>query len=348
MDDKKMTLRVRPSTSHFFEIIGGKLRFAQRANSFLSAIATRGVSSLTIRAYAYDIVFAGRWLTASKRHVKSLTIPLLIEFVAYQRKLDASPQSINRRLVTVGLFYQFCYDRDIPGGIGTTKPARHHISQHYDSSLGLIKIRRNGPNKLRVKVPRELIEPLEPAEVNRFFTTVKRYRDVAITMLMLLCGLRCCEILALRIGDLALAQRRIVVRGKGNKQRMIPIVEHTVRAIENYLRLERPDSCQTNRLFVILQGPQRSEPMTASGLRSLFRHRRLSQKLGKANPHRFRHTFGADMARSGVSLPVLQRMMGHANGQTTLRYINLCADDVVTEYHNAMKRIQERYDRPTN
>ena len=84
--------------------------------------------------------------------------------------------------------------------------------------------------------------------------------------------------------------------------------------------------------------------MTAEGILSLFRARRRSKKeLKIANPHRFRHTFGADMARPGVRLPVLQRMMGHASGLTTLRYIRLSVDDIADEYNRAMERIERRY-----
>lgn len=83
--------------------------------------------------------------------------------------------------------------------------------------------------------------------------------------------------------------------------------------------------------------------MTAAGLRSLFRHRRLDPELLRANPHRFRHTFGADMARAGVRLPVLQKMMGHADSVTTLRYIQLSMADIAAEYERAVRAIRARY-----
>jgi integrase len=83
--------------------------------------------------------------------------------------------------------------------------------------------------------------------------------------------------------------------------------------------------------------------MTLAGLRSLFRHRRRDRAVARANPHRFRHTFGADMARSGVRLPVLQRMMGHADDTTTLRYIQLSMADIADEYRRAVEKLQQRY-----
>jgi site-specific recombinase XerD len=76
--------------------------------------------------------------------------------------------------------------------------------------------------------------------------------------------------------------------------------------------------------------------MTAAGLRSLFRHHRRSSKIPQANPHRFRHTFGSDMVRAGISLPALMHLMGHAQIRTTLRYVKLAPQDVWQEYARAV------------
>ncbi len=66
--------------------------------------------------------------------------------------------------------------------------------------------------------------------------------------------------------------------------------------------------------------------------------------MANANAHRFRHTFGADMSRSGVRLPVLQRMMGHADAKTTLQYIHLSMADIAAEYRRAIEVITKRYE----
>jgi len=86
--------------------------------------------------------------------------------------------------------------------------------------------------------------------------------------------------------------------------------------------------------------------MTPAGLRSLFRHHRATSGVPPANPHRFRHTFGADMVRSGVSLPALQRLMGHAHIHTTLLYIQLTPQDVFDEYSRAVAQIAKREQPP--
>src|SRR6516162_4581237 len=90
-------------------------------------------------------------------------------------------------------------------------------------------------------------------------------------------------------------------------------------------------------LFVSLKGPKRGQPMSPAGLRSLFRHHRRRTNLLKANPHRFRHTFGAEMVRAGVSLPALMHLMGHSQIHTTMRYVRLAPEDVWCEFARAVE-----------
>jgi integrase len=163
---------------------------------------------------------------------------------------------------------------------------------------------------------------------------------------MLFCGLRSLEVLRLRIADVNVSDRRLRVHGKGNRERMLPLSDELLQALNDYIRLERPSDAMDDSLFVVLQGRRRGLSMTTAGLRSLFRYRRsrLSETLANANAHRFRHTFGADMARSGVRLPVLQRMMGHADAKMTLQYIHLSMADIAAEYHRAIEVITKRYE----
>jgi len=82
--------------------------------------------------------------------------------------------------------------------------------------------------------------------------------------------------------------------------------------------------------------------MTLAGLRSLFRHHRQTTGIKLANPHRFRHTFASDMVRAGVSLPALMKLMGHANIQTTLVYIDVTPLDVYQQYARAVAQVVRR------
>jgi site-specific recombinase XerD len=314
------------------------------ANDFLRALEVRGLSPNTLRAYAFDLVVLRRWLDATKQAIRTITAAKLIDFIAAQRRTGANPNSINRRLTTIRLFYRFCTDQELERGPGTVPPAPYYLGRGRDRYLGLYPLRRSGRLKLRVKTPRKLIEPLTPDEVRMFLGRLRRYRDLALVHLLLLCGLRSDEVIRLELDDLLFGDRRLRVRGKGERERAVPLPEMLESLLRDYLRFERPARCRTARVFVVLQGRRRGQPMTAAGLRSLFRRRRKQRELARANPHRWRHTFGADMARAGVRLPMLQRMMGHVQPHTTLQYINLSLDDLAAEYNRAIAEIKKRYE----
>jgi len=190
-------------------------------------------------------------------------------------------------------------------------------------------------SRLRVKVPKRNIVPLSVNEVSRFWSSFRTARDLAIVGLMLLQGLRSAEVLALNRDDALLSEAQLRVHGKGNKFRFLPLAPETVQLLEHYLRLERSNPCSA-ALFVSLKGCVRGARMTRAGLRSLFRYHRQTISINLANPHRFRYIFASDMIRAGISLPALMQLMGHADIQTTLIYMQITPQDVYLEYARAM------------
>jgi integrase/recombinase XerD len=192
-------------------------------------------------------------------------------------------------------------------------------------------------SRLRVKTPKRTIVPLSVDEVARFWSSFRNSRDLAIVGLMLLQGLRSQEVLDLNRDDLLLSEAQIRVRGKGSKTRFLPLAPEANQLLDHYLRLERPQT-STNALFVSLKGPARGARMTPAGLRSLFRHHRRTTGVKMANPHRFRHTFASDMVRAGVCLPALMQLMGHAQIQTTMVYVQVTPLEVYQQYARAVSQ----------
>jgi len=326
-----------------YRLVDARQRPIVQANRFLTAVALRGLARATVRAYGFDLVTLYRWLDRRRHTLASLSGSNLLQYIAAQRLTGAQPTTINRRLTTARLLYRFCTGNDIGAKDRAMKQPPSYRGRRRDRQLGLHLIPRRHQLQLRVKAPHRVVEPLTGAEVRYFLRTLRRYRDIALVHLMLLCGLRSAEVLQLRLGDVLVEDAQLRIRGKGNRERVLPLPHVVARAIADYVRWERPTGSASARLFVILQGPRRGRPMTAAGLRSLFRHRRRDHAVARANPHRFRHTFGADMARAGVRLPILQRMMGHADDTTTLRYIQLSMGDIADEYRRAIDKLQHRY-----
>jgi site-specific recombinase XerC len=102
--------------------------------------------------------------------------------------------------------------------------------------------------------------PLSADEVAQFWNSFRTFRDLALVGLMLLDGLRSCEVLALRLEDLRLSQAHLLVLGKGNKKRVLPLPREISEVLEKYLRPERPltNSCS---LFVSLKGRRRGRAL---------------------------------------------------------------------------------------
>jgi integrase/recombinase XerD len=303
------------------------------ANEFLDLQHIRGLSARSLRAYGYDLLHFARWWTkADLGPLSELNEATLLDYVRYQldQKPKPTPQTINHRLVVLRRLYRFHYQRDIPA---KNRYLKHTYTTRNPLGFGRPRTAVAG---LRLKEPRRLVVPLSAEQVAQFWRSFRTFRDLSLIALMLLDGLRSHEVLQLQLEDLRLSEKQLRILGKGNKERILPLPTDTIQALENYLHLERP---LTNSpvLFVSLKGSHRGQPMTPAGLRSLFRHHRKLSRVAEANPHRFRHTFGADMVRAGISLPALMLLMGHAHIHTTMLYVQLSPQDVWREYARAVQ-----------
>jgi integrase/recombinase XerD len=304
------------------------------ANDFLDAQRIRQLSLRSLRAYAFDLLhFARWWLTQGSSRPLDLDESTLLAYVRDQlsQQPQPTPQTINHRLVVLRAWYRFHAGQPLPAG--------SYQFQHFyrtRSPLGYGRPHRVLSAGLRLQEPKRLMVPLSADDVARFWASFRSFRDLALIALLLLDGLRSQEALDIQLEDLRLGDAQLLVRGKGNKQRMLPLPPEAIAALQNYLRLERPLT-NSPALFVSLKGRHRGQPMTPAGLRSLFRHHRSRSQVPQANPHRFRHTFGATMVRAGISLPALQKLMGHSQIRTTMLYVQLAPEDVWREYTRAIQ-----------
>jgi site-specific recombinase XerD len=307
-------------------------------NRFLDQCCVRGLAWYTLRGYAFALLQFVRWWV--DRHStdevteQALTSSSLLDYMRDQVNQQPRPaaNTINTRVWVAERALRCQFPDVLP-------PVAPCFQQFYwrQSALGYGRS-RPALTRLRVKVPKRVVTPLSVEEVSRFWSSFHTCRDLAIVGLMLLQGLRSCEVLALDQEDIILSEAQIRVRGKGNKVRLLPLAPESVQLLDHYLRLERPPYCGA-ALFVCLKGRARGTRMTSAGLRSLFRHHRQTAGVAKANPHRFRHTFATDMIRAGISLPALMHLMGHAQIQTTMVYVRITSQDVYQQYVRAVAQL---------
>jgi site-specific recombinase XerD len=289
----------------------------------------------TLRAYAFDLLAFYRFLAEKKLVIDTLTHQNFIDFILLHRRKNAAPRTINRRLVTVRSFLNSQFN-----GWGD-KLLKKYSSAFYKGRrnkalLGPSRIKGPIPKSLTVKVPKLLITPMTTSEIKKFLTGIRKYRDQVIVYLMLLCGLRSCEVLNLTLDDLDFIDLQIRVRGKGAKERLIPMPPAVAKSLRHYMDYERPDPCSHNKLITVIQGTNRGQPLASESLRTLFRQRRSITKLSHVHPHLLRHTFCTNLIRQKVTLPVVQKLMGHADIEVTLLYVHSTIDDVAKEYHQAI------------
>ena len=295
----------------------------------------RRLADTTLRTYALNLLHFVRWWE-SLHHTGDvaegdLTESTLLDYVKFQSGQQPPPSgsTINDRVAIADRALR----HEFPDAPCQVARGFHHAFLHR-RPMGLGRP-RVAMSRLRVRVPKHNIVPLSVEEVARFWSSFRTARDLALVGLMLLQGLRSAEVLGLNEDDVLLSEAQLRVRGKGNKLRFLPLAPETVQLLDHYRRLERPNPC-TAALFVSLKGPARGARMTPAGLRSLFRYHRQHTGIKLANPHRFRHSFASDMVRAGMSLPALMQLMGHADIQTTLRYVQVTPQDVYLQYARAV------------
>lgn len=317
-------------------------------NHFLDRLATRGFAPATVRAYAYDLLNFARFLSERDLRLPQVVPQDIFDWVEWQqaqgrprsgnvvrlaRHRGAAPASVNRRVAAIRALFEHQVmrgardDNPVPAprrGQGLRPKARGLVG-HLGPS------RPRGAGRL-VREERRLPESLDPEEVATFFSSLRTHRDRAICLAMVLGGLRASEVRALRLADVDQGLRRIRIRGKGGRERVVPIDRTFFAELAAYLRTERPPGLPTPECFVVLQGLTAGQPLTEAGLRSIFRHHRQASGALRVRPHRLRHTYGTELAQAGIDLLVLRELMGHASPETTAAYVHLSPEHLAAEY----------------
>jgi integrase/recombinase XerD len=163
-------------------------------------------------------------------------------------------------------------------------------------------------------------------------------RDRALLELMYACGLRASEAVGLELGDVDLEEGVLRARGKGSKERLVPIGRTALAALRGYCAGARPlllGGRSQTRLFL----NRRGTGLTRQGLYKIVQgHAATAGLAEKMSPHTLRHTFATHLLAGGCDLRSLQEMLGHADLATTQVYTHLSAERLKDAYFSAHPR----------
>jgi integrase/recombinase XerD len=161
-----------------------------------------------------------------------------------------------------------------------------------------------------------------------------------MVLAMVLGGLRRCEVLGLRLGDIRVEDRRLfIAEGKGGHQRVVPISNAFFTAVGDYLNHERPKTT-TDRVFVVLKGRRRGRPLSAEGLDEILSGARRRAGLERGTCHQLRHTCLTRLREAGMALEAVQAQAGHRSIASTRIYLHLANDWLANEYRKAADLIE--------
>lgn len=239
-------------------------------------------------------------------------------------------RTIARRLSSVAGLYAYLVAR----GEAVVNPVPRGLSARRPGA------RRGGGGRALIRTPKTLPRVLSPADVDALIAALRRHRDRAMVEAMVLGGLRRCEVLGLRLGDINAGERRVfIAEGKGGRQRIVPVSARFFATLGHYLEEERPKMTATDRVFVVLKGSRRGEPLSAGGLDEIMDGAKARAGLAQATCHQLRHTCFTRLREAGMALEAIQAQAGHASIESTRIYLHLANDWLAGEYLRAAEAI---------
>ena len=269
----------------------------------------RGVSLHTLRAYKKDLEEFKEYANKEAADIEMIDVR---GFVALQIRNGLSKTTAGRRLAAVRSFLKFLtregYLKSNPAKLVTTPKAEQHL-----------------PRFLSVDDVFALVE--KPDTVG-FINA----RDRAILELLYSSGLRVAEAAGLNLEDVNTKEGLVKVRGKGKKERIVPIGTKAVEAIKTYMVEKILLKKKNKALFLNKSGT----PLSDRGIRRIVvKYARLIGVSGQVGPHTMRHTFASHLLQAGADLRVIQELLGHASLSTTQKYTHVDIAHLMDIYDKA-------------
>ncbi|MCF3941697.1 site-specific tyrosine recombinase XerD [Oceanobacillus alkalisoli] len=277
----------------------------------------RGLAANTLTSYKRDLKSYIQHLekTAMKTNWKEISRPDILQFLFHLKDSGKSTATISRHISSIRAFHQFLVREQI-----VTQDASLHIEKP--------KNERTLPDVLSQDELDKLLEITDSKPLD--------LRTKAMLELLYATGLRVTEMIELKTNDLHLMMGFVQCFGKGSKERIVPLGNTAIHAIEDYLDNARPKLLKgqnTQTLFV----NQHGRPLSRQGFWKILKKKALEAGITKnITPHTLRHSFATHLLENGADLRIVQEMLGHEDISTTQIYTHVTKTrlkDMYNAYH---------------
>lgn len=282
----------------------------------------RRLSVNTVTAYGGDLGQLATFLTRNRSSLGNAPYPLLRRFLAQQHTLGYARATIARRVGAIKTFYRWA----VSAGRVQADPSL---------LLGRPKVINRLPTVLRPREADALAEA--PVASDDPFERAISSRDRAVLELLYGSGLRVGEVASLTVDRIDVRRGRVLVLGKGSKEREVPISEYAVDALRAYLRAGRSTIASEGSTQLFFN--RRRKPFSERDIRSMVERYGATLLPGRrVTPHTLRHSFATHLLEGGADIRAVQELLGHASVATTQRYTHVSRRRLFEAYELAHPR----------
>lgn len=279
----------------------------------------QSMSDNSVIAYSHDIELFMQYLKGISHSMllKHITQENIESFLAYLYKLGLSANSQARILSGIKKFYTYLLQEKI-------------VEENPTILISSPSIGRHLPDVLSYD---EICSMIDTIDLSQQFG----HRNKAILEIMYACGLRVSEVISLKISDIYVNDEFIRIFGKGEKERLIPISQATIKTLYLYIEGERKHMPikprHTDTIFINRRGSGLSRQMVFLIIKDLAEKSGIKKNIG---PHTIRHSFATHLLEGGADLRAVQQMLGHSSISTTEIYTHISDQylrEVISLYH---------------
>ncbi|MEC7920766.1 MAG: site-specific tyrosine recombinase/integron integrase [Chloroflexota bacterium] len=273
----------------------------------------KGNSENTKNAYKNDLNQFNSWVKSKNIPYSEIRESQIEKYLLFLGKRGYEKSTISRKTACLKAFFKFLLKENV-----------------YKKNI-MDKISRPAKKNL-------LPKSLSRNEINKIFNYLEssnsknNYRDKAIIEILYGCGLRISELISLNTHDINFEESTIQCTGKGNKQRIIPTNDSCLKAIDDYIQIERSQikvSSGNQALLVNKNGSRITRQTAWNSIKSIINKLKLDSEI---TPHTFRHTFATDLLKGGANLRQVQEMLGHSSLSATQIYTMLDNEWIKKEF----------------